>query len=114
MRIFNHSLFSRRCAGSLAFLCAGAALSLFFLVLAQKQSFALSAALSSLGLGLLAFLLNRKSLMYLSMGCSALISYQHLEYQTCHQKGQLEARVPSAHPSTNDLAPFDHQYLSHR
>jgi hypothetical protein len=114
MHIFNRSTFSRRCADSLAFLCAGAALALFFLVLAQKQGFALSAALGSLALGLFSFLLNKRSLMYLSMGCSALISYQHLEYQTCHQKGQLEARVPSAHASTNDLAPFDHQYLSHR
>lgn len=114
MHIFNLSTFSRRCAGTLAFLCAGVALSLFFLVLAQKQGLALYAALGSLGLGLFSFVLNQKNLMYLSMGCSALISYQHLEYQTCHQKEHLEARVPAAHPSTNDLAPFDHQYLSHR
>jgi len=114
MFTFNQSILNRRCAISLVLVSSGVILSLLSLLLAQEREYALPAAIGTLALGLAAFLLNLRNLMYLSMGCSALISYQYLEYQSYQRKGPLEATPPSSHASGSDLAPFDQKYLSQR
>lgn len=114
MFAFNQSLLNRRCAISLALVGSGVVFSLLSLLLAQEREYALPAAIGTLAIGLAAFFLNHRNLMYLSMGCSALISYQYLEYQSYERKNPLEASAPSSHASGSDLAPFDQKYLSQR